>query len=378
MRRRDLMEVTLAALLLVLLFVLSPNDELPPDVVPRSFDGLAAGLLVAATTALLLCRRAPVLAVVVTLACNAAWHQVPFDDRFINVPTAVALYAAGLTGSRRVQLTSAVLGTVPVFVMVVLVRGDSARYAVQAAGWCLAALLFGALVHDRRLLMDSYRRRAVRAEAEQEAEARRRVTEERLRIARDLHDLLGHTVSAMMVQAGVAADALPDRPAKAVDALRALRQAGRQATGEVRATVELLREPVPAGRSPSPGLADIGSVVASAERLGLRVDHRGADAVELDPLVELTVYRIVQEALTNVARHADADEVRVAVRHGDGHVVVEITDDGVGPSPGYRPGTGLTGMVERAALAGGGLRHGPGPDGGFRVTACLPVTGPGR
>jgi signal transduction histidine kinase len=372
----DVVAVVLAATMIGL-FAFETQSDLPEGTISRTFDLGAALLLSAAVAALVVFRRWPLGALAVVLAFNAWWHKAAYDNELINAPTLVALFAVGATGDRRQQLAGLVMGIVPVTVVVVVVEHESWRQVVDADGWTIAAILLGEIVRSRRALMDSYRRRAERAESERESEARRQVAEERLRIARDLHDLLGHTVSVMMVQAGVAADALPDRPGRAADAIAMLRAAGKQATAEVRATVELLRQHDAPELAPTPGLGDLDTLVESGSQLGLRVEYRPPrEPGAISPLDALTIYRVVQEALTNVVRHSRASRVRVQVQDGPGRLAVSVCDDGVGPPDDHRAGNGLTGLTERVEGVGGRLRHGPGPDGGFLVEADFPARRP--
>jgi signal transduction histidine kinase len=210
--------------------------------------------------------------------------------------------------------------------------------------------------------------------------------EERLRLARDLHDITAHTIAVIAVQASVAEEALADGPEPARAAVQAIRAASRQALTELKATVGALREGSGiAERGPLPGLGRLGELVAMAQGAGLRVELAVAGpARPLGPVVELTAYRIVQEALTNVLRHAQATSAAVRVCYPPDGVEVEVTDDGQGAGPA-RPGWsgsdggpvasrghGLAVMAERAAAVGGRLEAGPRPAGGFRVHARLP------
>lgn len=234
------------------------------------------------------------------------------------------------------------------------------------------AVLFGDLIRSRHLLVAQYA-----AEAEQaQRDAERRIAEERLRIARDVHDLLAHTVASMTVQAGVAADAL-DRDQSAVRrALADIRTAGRAAMGEMRATVSLLRSGTePLATAPAPRLAAIPDLVDATRTQGLDVQLILQPPTEpLPELVELTAYRVVQESLTNVVRHADATGVTVSVRTDDHRLVVEVRDDG-NPATDAPPGFGLRGMAERVESLGGRLWHGADGTGGWTVRAELPVHG---
>jgi signal transduction histidine kinase len=215
-----------------------------------------------------------------------------------------------------------------------------------------------------------------RAEAAEEA-ARRRSSEERLRIARELHDIIGHSLGTIAVQAGVGRHLMETEPEKAADALDNIAKISRSSLDEVRSVVAVLREEEP-DYQPAPALADLPDLVETARSAGLTVELTLPDDIEAVPRqTGAAVYRITREALTNVVRHAHASTVSVRVDHRDGQVEVVIRDDGagVGNGRGRDSGTGhgIVGMRERAEALGGSLSAGPANEGGFVVTASLPV-----
>ncbi len=223
--------------------------------------------------------------------------------------------------------------------------------------------------------------------ARRQAEAAGAILEERARIARELHDVLAHTVSVMVVQAAAADDVFDVSPDRARQAIRDLEGSGRQALAELRRflrTVRALEEPGPfdaeAVSEPQPGLSDLPTLARPLAAAGLRVVVRqdGLDDVTLAPGVELSAYRIVQESLTNVVRHARARTARVNIGVADGELTVEIHDDGRGGGrlADLGGGHGIVGMRERAAMLGGSVEAGPAPAGGFRVCARLPLEEP--
>jgi signal transduction histidine kinase len=219
--------------------------------------------------------------------------------------------------------------------------------------------------------------RAAELELAREELARRAVTEERLRIARELHDVVAHSMSIIAVQSGVGAHVLDSQPEEARKALAAVEATSRQALVEMRRLLGVLRaETEPRGSLvPAPGLADVEALAAEVAQAGVRVEVRieGTPA-ELPAGLDLSAYRIVQEALTNVVRHAGPATARVAVSYAADRVRVEVVDDGRGGDPGRdHGGHGIAGMRERAELYGGTLEAGPGPGGGFRVAASLPL-----
>nr|WP_276617659.1 sensor histidine kinase [Streptomyces coryli] len=240
----------------------------------------------------------------------------------------------------------------------------------------------GAWYLGRRLRLRAGR--AARRAQERAAEARRIVAEERTHIARELHDVVAHRVSMMTVQAGAARMVAAEDPQGALEAMAAVEQAGRQALDELRHLLGVLRPDAERdGLGPRAGLADLPRLVAEVREAGLDLSLTNAIAAPLPARVDLSAYRIVQEALTNVLKHS-GPRTRTEVRLCDAAdgITIEVTDDGRGAAAlaapaGHRrpPGHGIVGMRERAHLLGGHLDAGPRPAGGFRLTAQLPVRG---
>ncbi|MBM7784054.1 sensor histidine kinase [Tenggerimyces flavus] len=235
-------------------------------------------------------------------------------------------------------------------------------FSVVCVGWAL-----GRAVRDRR----DYIARV----AEEEAE--RAVTEERLRIARELHDVVAHSMSVITVKAGVAAHVAADRPSEVVDALRVIERTGRETLGEMRHLLDVLRsDGQPTELAPSPGLSRLNELVERAGMAGVRVDLDVRGTADLPHGVELSVYRIVQEAVTNVMKHAAPARCLVRIELAATEVRIDVTDDGPGvrvlPDGG---GHGLVGMRERVATYGGTFSAGPRDSGGFAVHALLPYAG---
>ncbi|MFF5229456.1 sensor histidine kinase [Dactylosporangium sp. NPDC000521] len=245
--------------------------------------------------------------------------------------------------------------------------------AVARGRWAMAGLWLGGVV-----LAWSWGALVRARGARRLAERRQAVLEERARIARELHDVLSHTVSVMVVQAAAADDVFDADPARAREALRRTEQAGRQALAELRWFLRTVRADdegdAAAHAAPQPGLGDVERLAETVTAAGLPVTVRREDTAADVPLaVQLSAYRIIQEALTNALRHAGAGKAEVVIRSGPSEVSVEIRDDGRGGS-GAGAGQGIPGMRERAALLGGTLRAGPAPGGGFEVAARLPTT----
>jgi uncharacterized protein (TIGR03382 family) len=308
-----------------------------------------------ATGALLLRRRlaAEVLALETILAALAAG----FGDHWLIPAVLVALgsYAARVDRARSLRALVAVgiaIGTPMV------VRSHShAGELVPISALFLAAWLWGENQRAREL--------------EREERARSGAAAERARIARELHDVVTHNVSVMVVQAAAGNDVFDSHPDRARDALRAVEETGRRALGELR---RLLDVEAGDGTLPQPGLARLDDLVGQVRRAGLAVElHVEGTAFPLPEGVDLSAYRIVQEALTNTLRHAQASHATVHVRYGAREVEVEVADDGVGESAPAESGRGLLGMRERVALFGGDLRVGGRPGGGFAVRARIPV-----
>lgn len=300
----------------------------------RPWLGTSVVLVVSAALQLMFPSFGPGIAFVVL--CTYAWLR----------PAAETLWAAALG--------------------VVAVCGPAAVHG----RWVMAGLWLGAV-----LLAWSWGA-LVRARGERRvAERRQAVLEERARIARDLHDVLSHTVSVMVVQAAAADDVFESNPAKAREALRRTEEAGRHALAELRGFLRTVRaDSEEDDASPQPTLDDVRRLAETMGEAGLAVTLRREGEAELPLGVQVNAYRIVQEALTNTLRHARASSAEVLVEVSAAEVRVRITDDGRGATPGRGGGHGLIGMRERASLFGGTLRAGPRTDAaGFEVEALLPV-----
>jgi signal transduction histidine kinase len=208
----------------------------------------------------------------------------------------------------------------------------------------------------------------------------RRVGEERLRIAREIHDVVAHAMTAINVQAGVAAHLLERDPGQAYDALRNIKHTSGAALTDLRSTLEVLRDPAAeAPLGPPAGLGDIAELTGGLRSAGVTVTLDIDSAAEVPAPVQSVAYRVVQEALTNVARHAQASAAKVRVRRVPGAITIDVTDDGTVPAgavTGETLGNGVRGMRERAAALGGTLDAGPDRGGGWRVHAWLPMAMP--
>jgi len=356
----------IAAGVAAILLVTGLSTEHPPT----NLDPLGYALLVAGGLALAAHRRAPVTVLAVTGLCVLGYQAVGFD-----VPAVaylVAVYATVRAGHHIV----AVAGSV---VMVVALAGAAlvspqdlsvgeaftqSRDVLQLA-WLIAAGAAGEALRQAE-------RRADEAERTREETARRRADEERLRIARELHDALTHQISVIKVQAEVAVHLARKRGEPVPDALLAILEAGREATRELRATLEALRDDE---KHPSHGLDHVPDLVEQARATGLdaKLTIEG-QRHDVPVAVDRTAYRIVQESLTNIARHATAATASIRIDYRPDALAIRVDDDGKAtPDTAQLPGVGLLGMRERVTALGGRLRAEPRAEGGFSVHAELPV-----
>ncbi|MGW2652578.1 sensor histidine kinase [Streptomyces sp. NPDC001478] len=352
-------------------------------------DALGWCLLLATAVPLALRRRGPVLALLAMTPLLALYHGLDYVHSAPIPQTWIMLYTVAVTGR---PLRTLLVGIGVTSVMVTVVLGIDAHRGLELlriSGWIVAILFFGVDVRFYRRYVASMVERAERAERTREEEARRRVAEERLRIARDLHDLLAHSITLIGVQTSVASHILTVDPGRLdrtaiASALDDIAETCREARAELRTTLQVLRD---TGRDdgsaqgPLPDLAALPGLVRAAETAGARVglEVRVPDG-RLAPVTEAAAYRIVQESLTNAVRHAGPGvRVTVAVEPaGPAGLRVTVTDDGTGPvDDGTPPGFGIAGMRERARSTGGTLRAGPRPAGGFEVAALFsPGAGP--
>jgi signal transduction histidine kinase len=276
----------------------------------------------------------------------------------------VACCLVGTSGFLRVSLGAPArwgIGAAAVPALV-LVTSWAAGYAVDRQQRYTAAL------HDQILL----------TEREQLAAERQALAEERLRIAHEIHDVVAHTLAVITVQAGVAGHVADEQPAEARRALGSIEETSRGALAEMRSLLTVLRpdKPPPEAPTPPPGLADLPALAARSGAAGVQVELIVAGEPQiLAPGADLAAYRVIQEAVTNVLRHADTDRCTVRVVYRPSMIVIEVSDDGCGPRPRPGSGHGLVGMRERLAMYGGRLASGPRAGGGFQVRAELPVPG---
>jgi signal transduction histidine kinase len=335
----------------------------------KAMDALAVALVLLGPLALAFRDRWPVLAAAAGLAAADVFIGLgyPFGPIFVSV--VVALVAAVLAGRR---LATWVVTAVGFAGFVVAEAVDPKR--VEAVDWLhllVVAAVLAAVLATAEVVRTRREQTAERQLAAEE-DQRRRAGEQRLRIAQELHDVLAHDISLINVQAGVALHLVDEQPEQARTALANIKEASRDALHELRSALDLLRAGDDAPRTPSPRLEDLDALVAAVRGNGIDVRlERNGTLPAVPTAVELAAFRIVQEALTNVTRHAHARVATVRVGHDGSALTVEITDDGLGSDAA--PGNGITGMRERAAALGGTLDAGRCPGGGFGVVARLPV-----
>jgi signal transduction histidine kinase len=322
----------------------------------------AVALVVVQAATLLWMPARPELAMSVAIGSGVGLEQLCPSLGFLGFAN-IPLSAFSWVRPPRVSLWG--LGAMLVLVPLDAATGGDAASVLIAAGGAVLAWTWGELWRTRR-----GRRRDA---------ARRAVAGERARIARELHDVVAHNVSIIVVQAVAAEDVFDERPDVARQALQAIEATGRDALAELRRLLQTMRPDEPEGEdghAPQPGLDHLDTLASTVKAAGLEVVvQREGAAVALPAGVDLSAYRIVQEALTNTLRHAHATRAEVTVRYAADAVAIEVTDDGSGgaPDPEAGGGHGLVGMRERAALVGGTIEIGAAPHGGFRIRAELPL-----
>jgi signal transduction histidine kinase len=341
----------------------------------RPFDAGAIALVIASAGALALRRRYPVAVLALIFGTTLIYFVLGYANGPIWLALIIAYYTATARGHRLAAGIAAVAGFgIFPWLDYLLRDGPAPSLAALAAlaAWLLVVLGAGEAVRIRR-------ERAAAAARIRAEEARRRASEERLRMARELHDSLGHYLSLISVQSAVALNLNQQLPEQARASLAAVKQASKEALRELRSVLDILRQDGErAPRSPAATLARLGDLVSQASAPGLQVRAETEGTVRPLPFgVDAAAYRIVQEALTNVARHAGPATATVLVTYGEEEVTVQVNDDGRRPGARQQPasGSGIAGMRERVAALGGEFYAGPRPGGGFRVRARLPLGG---
>jgi signal transduction histidine kinase len=353
------------------------NDPAAPRNGPERGSGesdsrfWAACLTLLATLPIALRRRWPLLVFLVTLSAAVATDHLYDSFQFAGALVGLYTVAAyvGRPGSIGVGAGTAV--ALPFAALDLELPELVSIFAIFAVAW-----IVGDRIGARRAYLRRLEERAVRLEQEREEHARRAAAEEQARIARELHDIVTHNVSVMTVQAAAAGDVFDTQPGRAREALASIESTGREALTELRRLFGRIRPVDGSGElAPLPGLARLEDLIAQVQAAGLRVHLTvEGEPQELPAGVDLSAYRIVQEALTNTLKHARASNASVLVRYGADEIEIEVVDDGRGPSAnGAERGQGIIGMRERAALFGGELRVGSAGGQGFSIHARIPT-----
>ncbi|MGX9788502.1 sensor histidine kinase [Mycobacterium sp. MMS18-G62] len=339
-------------------------------------------LLIAGPLALLLRTLYPYTVLLVVLAITVIYKSAGFGYGPIFVSLIVAFLTAAAVGSRWRTYPLPLLGWAAIVWLVPLLRGEPPPPTVVSAGiaaWLLVLLAGAEGIRQRRAVLDARRQRRAAMAREARAEQERRATQARLSIARELHDVLAHSLSMINVQSSVALELLGEQPERAGPALAAIKEASRQAISDVHSLVTALRadNDFDAGQPTAPtlGITDLDGLVGTARATGLTVTTavRG-EPRPLPAVIDTAAARIVQESLTNVVRHSTAENAEVTVTYGADNLDVAVDNDGrplnSSPSSG---GSGITGMTERARALGGDLSVRRHPGGGYSVRATLPI-----
>ncbi len=381
--------VALTVMAVVVVFAFQ-NSDLPLEEFEdfEPVDHPIEWLLVASSPLALAARRLRPIATVafVTVAQAVTWG-VGYPD--FTVATIIALYSVVVHGRRpwglRVAIAAAVL--LSSFTIFGYSIGDAPAYVVPLVPLLASGpIVLGQQALNRQLELDRLQRETLEVARRRESERRSAIASERTRIARELHDVVAHGLSVMVVQAAAGRQVIDRDPEGAKRSLELVEQSGRASLAEMRRVLGLLREddevdPDRTGAAderwqPSPGLDQIAGLVEDLEDLGHRVTHvHETGSAELPAVVATSAYRIVQEATTNIIKHAGPSlNVSITIGHGDAGLDIRVTDDGRGAAASTTEGHGLTGMNERVEVLGGTLRSGPRVGGGFEVVASIPTS----
>lgn len=362
------------ALVVTAVLVVGSQQEVRhwPGALP--LDAAALGLLAGSGLVLAVRRLSPLPVYAASLAFAWLYLLAGHPPGPVYLAPFIALLTVVSASRPPVWSAAAIVGTVLLAVAHIGTGGTPLTAGIWGGGWLLLTGLFAVGLLIRRRFATEARARAELAKRSQAEEARRRTAEERLSIAREMHDVVGHSLAVISLQAGVAERLLESRPEEVRKSVAAIRKVSREALSELRAELALLRgEGSPAERAPAPDLRALPSLVASMREAGLQVElDADLDEHAVPEIVAAAAYRIAQESLTNVVRHAGVGahtNVRVGFVGSD--LQVEVTDDGRGTA-GVPSGSGIDGMRERVAVLGGEFAAGSRPEGGFRVWASIP------
>jgi signal transduction histidine kinase len=346
----------------------------------RDADALAWTLQGLIALALVWRRRSPIAVLLAVVGLATAYHAFGYPPGPATIAVGIAIGTVAAREPRRVSLWLLALSGVAAV-------ADGFGHFVGNSVVLVAAWALGDNLRTRRAYVRALEERAARLEADRDQRVREATRAERARIARELHDVVAHHVSVMVVQAGGARRSLDRSPDRARDALATIEETGRDALNEMRRLLGMLREAIgeDEGRTPQPRVRELGRLVDQMRDAGLHVDLRvDGDPDGVPPGVDLSVYRIVQEALTNTLKHAGPARAHVRIGYSKDRVDIEVVDDGRGAAANasvrqtHDGGHGLVGMRERVAIFGGDVKVGPRQGGGFAVNASLPWRANGR
>lgn len=376
------------ALFAVLVGVISVLQASSPDAASGASgaDTFAYITIAIGAASLLVRRRLPITVFAFTLTVLAVFYLRDGGD-LLPILGLSAFYAVAAHSNRRERAWIAMLVAAPIVFAIACITildtpdGFDVDNAVSMGSSIVGAVVFGLIVRNRRRIFADSEQRAVAAEADRQANAARAVTQERSRIAREMHDVVAHGMSVIAVQAAAAQEIVHTNPDKAAEVMSRIEHIGRQSLNEMRRMLGVLRrtdDDTTASLTPQPRIADVDAIVAQAVDAGLATSLVVAGTPgDLAPGIELTAFRVVQEALTNVLKHAGPSaSTTVTITYGLGEVTVEIVDDGQGAASSLSDtggGNGLIGMHERVEIYGGELSTGPRTGGGFAVRAVLPT-----
>ncbi len=353
---------------------------------PRPLDAGAVVLAATVAAAIAVRRRYPIAALVLLNAVPLVWFLGSYPGLLITLAPLIGCYTLAAYRGWRWGLAGAVLTALIQIIAIRVVLGDTETVGVVPTMVLLAATAgsAGAAAGYYRALLAATRARLARETQTREERARRLAVEERLRIARELHDVFGHTLATISVQAGVGLHVVEQRPEQAREALTTIKKISDDGLTDVKTILGVLRSDSPAGegpgqpRAPRGGLDRLTELLDTAEAAGLRVELSvDGEPRPLPAPVDLAAYRIIQEALTNVLRHAEAHTVRLALKHDPSRLLIQLRDDGPTTAADTHhtavQGHGIDGMRERAHALSGQLTAAPHPEGGFEVCAELPI-----
>jgi signal transduction histidine kinase len=368
----------------VLLLAASWTGAGPPWISsPRPLDAVAVGLIGVVAFALALRRRYPISVLAVLNAVALAWSAGQYPGRLVTLTPLIACYTLATRRGWRWGLAGVVVTALTALVAIRVAFGAAEPAGISGTAVWMAATAgaAGTAVGYHRALLVATRVQFAREAQAREEQARRRAVEERLRIARELHDVFGHTMATISLQAGVGIHLLQRRPGQAVEALTTIKQISDQALTEVKTILGVLRADSDPDqpRTPRGGLDQLDALLDPVRTAGVQLQLAvHGTARPLPAPIDLAAYRIIQEALTNVLRHARARTVQLDLRYEPSQVLIRIRDDGSAASPGQagpdgQDGHGISGMRERALALSGQFTAGPHPDGGFQVRCTLPT-----